>query len=68
VAWEIPRTRRQPQEAYASAWRREFASRPVGDLVLVGGAVDELPHVAGENQFELGLVALAAGLAGSQPG
>jgi TetR/AcrR family transcriptional regulator, tetracycline repressor protein len=63
VAWEIPRTHRQPQAAYAASWRREFASLPPADFPLAGGVVDELGQVAGEEQFELGLGALAAGLA-----
>ena len=67
VAWEIPRTRRQPVTAYASSWRREFASLPPDAFPLVGGALDELPLVAGEEQFELGLTALAAGLTSPSP-
>ena len=62
VAWELPRTRRQPQAAYAANWRREFASLPPEDFPLTGGLLDELPRVAGEGQFEFGLVALTAGL------
>jgi AcrR family transcriptional regulator len=64
VAWELPRTRQQPQAAYAASWRREFASLPPADFPLAGGVLDELGRVAGEEQFELGLTALAAGLAG----
>jgi TetR/AcrR family transcriptional regulator, tetracycline repressor protein len=64
VAWEIPRTRRQPQAAYAANWRQELARLPPADFPLVFGALDELGHVAGEMQFEIGLTALAAGLAG----
>jgi TetR/AcrR family tetracycline transcriptional repressor len=63
VAWEIPRTRVQEQAAYAAAWRREFASLPPADFPLAGGVLDELAQVAGEEQFELGLNALARGLA-----
>lgn len=63
VAWEIPRTRRQPQGTYAASWRREVANLPPSDLPLVAGVLDELPEVAGEEQFELGLAALTAGLA-----
>jgi AcrR family transcriptional regulator len=66
VAWEIPRTRRQPQAAYGASWRREFASLPPAEFPLAGGALDELAQVAGEVQFELGLTALAAGLAGQR--
>lgn len=64
VAWEIPRTRLQPQAAYAAKWRQEFAGLPPADFPLAGGVLDELGQVAGEKQFELGLAALAAGLAG----
>ncbi len=62
VAWEMPRTRRQPQAAYAASWRREVAGLPPDDLPLVTRVLDELPEVAGEEQFELGLAALAVGL------
>jgi TetR/AcrR family tetracycline transcriptional repressor len=63
VAWEIPRTRRQPQTAYAADWRREFASLPPAEFALAGTVLDELAQVAGDEQFELGLAALAGGLA-----
>jgi TetR/AcrR family tetracycline transcriptional repressor len=63
VAWEIPRTHRQPQAAYAAGWRREFASLPPAEFPIAGGVLEELGQVAGEEQFELGLTALAAGLA-----
>jgi TetR/AcrR family transcriptional regulator, tetracycline repressor protein len=66
VAWEIPRTHRQPQATYAANWRREFAGLSPGDFPLAGGVLNELGQVAGEEQFELGLTALAAGLAGQQ--
>ena len=62
VAWEIPRTVRQPASAYASAWRREFAGQPPDALPLVAKAIEELALVASEEQFELGLVALVRGL------
>jgi TetR/AcrR family transcriptional regulator, tetracycline repressor protein len=68
VAWELPRTRRQPQAAYAANWRREFASLPPKDFPVTGGLLDELPRVAGEEQFEFGLAALAAGLASEAAG
>jgi AcrR family transcriptional regulator len=63
VAWEIPRTRRQPQAAYAASWRREFAGLAPTDFPLTGRVLDELGQVAGDDQFELGLDALAGGLA-----
>jgi TetR/AcrR family transcriptional regulator, tetracycline repressor protein len=62
VAWEIPRTRRQAPAAYASSWRREFAGLSPDALPLVAGALEELPLVAGDEQFEVGLVALTSGL------
>ncbi len=64
VAWEIPRTRLQSQEAYAANWRQELARLPPADYPLVSGALADLGHVAGEKQFEIGLTALAVGLAG----
>jgi TetR/AcrR family transcriptional regulator, tetracycline repressor protein len=63
VAWELPRTRRQPESVYAAAWRREFASLPAGHFPISAAVLDELPQVAGAAQFELGLAALVAGLA-----
>ena len=62
VAWELPRTRRQPESAYAAAWRREFASLRQEDFPLTASVLDALPRVAGEQQFEIGLAALANGL------
>ena len=53
VAWEIPRTRRQPQAAYAASWRRELASLPPAEFPLASGVLDELGQVASEEQFEL---------------
>jgi TetR/AcrR family tetracycline transcriptional repressor len=63
IAWEVPRTRRQPQTQYASSWRREFASLTPTDFSFIGGVLDELGQVASESQFDLGLEALATGLA-----
>ena len=62
VAWELPRTRRQPQSRYAAEWRRAFAILPPEEFQLTGRVLDELAHVAGDEQFELGLRALANGL------
>ena len=62
VAWELPRTRKQPESQYAADWRREFATLPPENFPLTGQVLAELPRVAGEEQFEYGLVALAAGL------
>jgi hypothetical protein len=68
VAWEIPRTRRQTQAAYAAKWRHQFAMLPPGDFPFVATVVDELGTVAGEDQFEFGLAALADGLARQRRG
>jgi TetR/AcrR family transcriptional regulator, tetracycline repressor protein len=62
VAWEIPRTRRQSEAAYAASWRRAFADAPSEQFRITGTVLDELGKVAGEDQFEIGLAALAAGL------
>jgi TetR/AcrR family tetracycline transcriptional repressor len=62
AAWEVPRTRRQPQSRYAAEWRREFAGLNPDDFPLSGSVLEELPKVAGSEQFETGLAALAFGL------
>jgi hypothetical protein len=64
VAWELPRTRQQPQQAYTATWLRTLSSLPPEDFPLTTSVVHQLPHVAGEKQFELGLAALADGLLG----
>jgi AcrR family transcriptional regulator len=63
VAWELPRTHRQPRQTYADSWRRALATEVPGDIPLTAGVLDELPRLADQEQFELGLVALANGLA-----
>jgi TetR/AcrR family tetracycline transcriptional repressor len=68
VAWELPRTRLQPQSNYAAEWRREFANLPPEEFPLTASVLEELSRVAGEEQFELGLKAIAAGMAGTPPG
>ena len=62
VAWEVPRTRQQSASVYAAAWRQAFASLPPDEFPLTASVLDELPRVAGAEQFELGLAALAGGL------
>ena len=62
VAWEIPRTHRQPEAAYAASWRREFAGLPPDAFRLTGSVLAELGTLGGQKQFEIGLAALAAGL------
>jgi len=66
VAWEIPRTRRQPEAAYAASWRREYAGLPSDVFRLAGTVLDELGRVAGDFQFETGLAAMATGLGGAR--
>ena len=68
VAWELPRTRRQSGSVYAAAWRREFASLRPEDFPMTARVLDELQLVAGEEQFEVGLLALAHGLARKHSG
>ncbi len=69
VAWEIPRTRRQPQSAYATAWRKQFAALAPSDFPNAGSALEALTQVAGDQQFEAGLIAMCAGFAlGLKPG
>jgi TetR/AcrR family transcriptional regulator, tetracycline repressor protein len=65
VAWELPRTRRQPEAAYATSWRRAFAELQSEDFPRTASIVDELPRLAGADQFEMGLRALVAGLVSS---
>lgn len=63
VAWEQPRTRQQPPASYAVQWRQVYAALSPADFPLSGAALGTLGEVAGEAQYELGLAALAAGLA-----
>ena len=64
VAWEIPRTRFRPPGAYAAEWRQQFALLPPELFPATAGILPDLARVADEDQFELGLGALARGLAG----
>lgn len=66
VAWELPRTRVQPESRYAAEWRRAFAGLLPEDFPLTAHVLEELSHVAGEEQFEIGLTALAAGLSSAR--
>lgn len=63
VAWEIPRVRTDGQPDYGRAWRTVAASVGIERLPIVSTVIDQLATVAGPDQFELGLVALTAGLA-----
>lgn len=64
VAWELPRRRLQLESHYAAEWRREFANLPPEDFPLTAHVLGDLSRVAGEEQFEIGLRALAIGLSG----
>ena len=66
VGWELPRTVRQSQAEYAAAWRREFAGLPPEDFPVTATLQDELPRLAGVEQFEFGLQALVVGLTSGQ--
>lgn len=63
AAWELPRALRQPEAEYAAAWRSAYAAQPTEAFPLTGSVLDELARVASEEQFEIGLTALAVGLA-----
>src|SRR5207253_10669355 len=67
VAWKLPRTRRRPESMYAAEWRREFASLPREEFPMTASVLDELPQLAGQGQFELGLASLADGLTRDGP-
>ena len=62
AAWEAPRVRRQPESAYAAAWRQAFASLDPARFPVTSSVLDDLARVASSEQFETGLTALAAGL------
>lgn len=69
VAWELPRTRRMSPDAYAARWRQVAAGLPPAEFPFSSKAIEDLGLVAGDEQFELGLIALARGLAArSAPG
>src|SRR5207253_267104 len=59
----LPGPLRQPESAYAADWRRAFASLAPEDFPLTGSVLEDLSRVASDKQFEVGLTALAAGLA-----
>ncbi len=63
AAWEIPRTVLQKPDQYATSWRRELAALSPSDFPLASAMLEELSQVAGPAQFELGLNALAFGIA-----
>ena len=62
VAWEIPRTGPQAEEAYARSWRRQLADSGSDEYPLTTAAAEDLVGVADEQQFHFGLTRLAHGL------
>ena len=62
VAWEIPRTGPQAEEAYSRSWRRLLADSGRDEYPLTTAAADDLVGVADEQQFDYGLIRLAHGL------
>jgi TetR/AcrR family tetracycline transcriptional repressor len=67
VGWEVPRTHRQSPAAYASRWRQVAATLPTSDYPLSMATLDVLVDVAGDRQFDLGLVALCQALSQGAP-
>jgi hypothetical protein len=67
VGWELARTGTVADRSYASTWRQASAGLPLAEFPLAATVVDELPTVAGEVQFEMGLGALSSGLVAAQP-
>ena len=63
MAWELPRVRRQPPKVYATQWLQTIATLPAEQYRQTHHVVNDLPQVAGDKQFEIGLTALADGLA-----
>ena len=62
VIWEGPRVREQPESAYAEQWRGSLGGLAAEQFPLAAAALPHLVTVASEEQFELGLRALVAGL------
>lgn len=64
LAWEIPRTRRQPPAAYAAQWAEALAALPADEYPRLHEVAGMVATVAGTDQFEAGLGALLRGFAG----
>ena len=66
--WETARVHAQPAAAYAAQWREGFARLEPQQFSHVASVLGELGTLASDEQFEVGLQALASGLAaGAQP-
>lgn len=61
LAWEIPRTHRQPRGSYVRQWQSALAGLPATEYPTLHELADELPDAAAEDQFEAGLNALLRG-------
>jgi len=67
LAWEIPRTHRQPQAAYGQQWQRALATLPATEYPALHELAEQLPDATGESQFEAGLNALLRGFKARKP-
>lgn len=68
LAWEIPRTHRQPQAAYGRQWRDALTALPTTQYPTLHELAEELSDAAGEDQFEAGLDTLLRGFKTREPG
>jgi len=66
VAWELPRVRQQPPQAYATQWLQTIATPPAEQYPHTHHVVNDLSQVTGDKQFHIGLTALADGLIGGR--
>ncbi|MFC7275958.1 TetR/AcrR family transcriptional regulator [Paractinoplanes rhizophilus] len=62
VLWELPRVRRQPEEAYVSSWHSAIDALDPGDYPDLHALRRELATAASADQFEYGLGLLVASL------
>jgi AcrR family transcriptional regulator len=67
LAWEIPRTHRQPQAAYRQQWENAIAALAATEYPALHELAEELAAAASESQFEAGLNALLRGFKERQP-
>jgi AcrR family transcriptional regulator len=68
LAWEIPRTQRQPHATYGQQWENALAGLAATEYPTLHELAEELHDAAGESQFEAGLNALLRGFKDRQPG
>ena len=62
VSWEAPRAGTEAAKDYTRSWRTVAAAMGQDRLPIVSNVIDELGKLASEEQFEIGLTALARGL------